>query len=134
MKLLLDTHAWLWFVLGDPQLSLAARDAILDPANMKFVSPASYWEVSIKIRLGKYVLAAPYAQFMRQAVAGNGFRFLHISPRHTELVATLPFVQVGTSQHRDPFDRLLVAQAPAEQMSLVSQDGKLAAYGVPVIW
>lgn len=134
MKLLLDTHTWLWFVLGDTQLSTAAKDAILDPANVKFVSPASYWEISIKISLGKYVLAVPYQRFMRQAIAGNGFRFLHISPRHTEVVATMPFLLFGASQHRDPFDRLLVAQATVEGMSLVSDDGRLGGYGVPIIW
>jgi PIN domain nuclease of toxin-antitoxin system len=81
MKLLLDTHAWLGFVLGDAHLSQTAREAILDPANVGFVSPASYWEISIKISLKKYTLQTPYPQFMRQAIVGNGFRFLHISPR-----------------------------------------------------
>jgi PIN domain nuclease of toxin-antitoxin system len=128
MNLLLDTHAWLWFVLGDPQLSVAARNHIHDPANVKFVSPASYWEISIKISLGKYTLNTPYLQFMRQAIGGNGFRFLHISPRHTERVSVLPL------HHRDPFDRLLIAQALVEGMSIASNDGNFAPYGVPVIW
>ena len=128
MNLLLDTNAWLWFVLGDPQLSPAAQAHILDPGNTKFVSPASYWEISIKISLGKYALNTPYPQFMRHAITGNGFRFLHISPYHTEQVSTLPF------HHRDPFDRLLIAQALVEGMTLVSNDGNFAQYGVQVIW
>jgi PIN domain nuclease of toxin-antitoxin system len=128
MNLLLDTHAWLWFVLGDSRLSAGARVHVLDAANVKFVSPASYWEVSIKINLGKYALNAPYPQFMRRAITGSGFRFLHISPRHTEKVSTLPFY------HRDPFDRLLIAQALVERMTIVTNDAEFASYGVPVIW
>jgi PIN domain nuclease of toxin-antitoxin system len=128
MNLLLDTHAWLWFVLGNPLLSPAARAAILDPANRKFVSPASYWEISIKISLGKYALAVPYPQFIRQAIVGNGFHFLHISPRHTERVSTLAF------HHRDPFDRLLIAQALVDGTTIVSNDGDFPPYGVPLIW
>jgi PIN domain nuclease of toxin-antitoxin system len=128
MKLLLDTHAWLWFVLGDSQLSANANNHIVDPANLKFVSPASYWEISIKMSLGKYTLNAPYREFMRRAIVGNGFRYLHISPRHTQQVSTLPF------HHRDPFDRLLVAQGIVEGMAIVSHDGNFAPYGVQVIW
>lgn len=128
MKSLLDTHAWLWFVLGDPRLSHTARNHILDPANINFVSPASYWEISIKVSLGKYSLDADYQQFMRKAIVGNGSRFLHISPRHTEQVSTLPY------HHRDPFDRLLIAQAMVEGMAIVSHDGGFSAYGVNLIW
>ncbi len=78
--------------------------------------------------MGKYSLNADYRQFMRQAISGNGFRFLHISPLHTEQVSILPFY------HNDPFDRLLVAQAMVEGMTIVSSDGKFTLYGVPVIW
>jgi PIN domain nuclease of toxin-antitoxin system len=134
MKLLLDTHAWLWFHLGDPQLSQGAKDHILDPANTKFVSPASFWEISIKISLGKYALNIPYAQFMHDSIIGHGFGALDITPRHTELVATLPFPVIGGKEHRDPFDRLLVSQAKVEGMSTVTDDAKLNAYGIPIIW
>jgi PIN domain nuclease of toxin-antitoxin system len=82
MNLLLDTHAWLWFHLGDPQLSQRAQDHILDPANIKFVSPASFWEISIKIRLKKYVLNVPYIQFMRDSIA--------IAPRTRNLSRRCP--------------------------------------------
>jgi hypothetical protein len=73
MKLLLDTHTLLWFVLGDPQLSSTARALILDPANTKLVSPASYWEIAIKVRTAKYKLNAPYDVFMQRGILGNGF-------------------------------------------------------------
>lgn len=134
MNLLLDTHAWLWFHLGDPQLSHTAKIHILDPANTKFISPASFWEISIKINLGKYRLNVPYAQFMNDSIMGHGFQVLAITPMHTEVVSTLPFQIIGGTQHRDPFDRLLISQAKAQGMGIVSDDGKFPPYGVPIIW
>jgi PIN domain nuclease of toxin-antitoxin system len=134
MNLLLDTHAWLWFHLGDPQLTQEAQKHILSPANSIFISPASFWEIAIKIRLGKYVLNIPYAQFMHDSIAGHGFKILNITPQHTEIVTTLPFPLVGGVEHRDPFDRLLIAQAVSEGMSIISNDAKFAAYSAPVIW
>ena len=128
MRLLLETHALLWFYLGDPQLSGAANATIVDPANEKWVSPASYWEIAIKISTGKYVLAEPYEDFCRNAIDANGFQVLHILARHTALLTTM------TYHHRDPFDRLLVAQALAEGMSVVSADTILDAYGVGRVW
>ena len=71
---------------------------------------------------------------MHDSIAGHGFRVLDITPRHTELVTTLPFPVVGGKEHRDPFDRLLISQARVEGMSIVSDDGKFPAYGIPVIW
>jgi PIN domain nuclease of toxin-antitoxin system len=134
MNLPLDTHAWLWFHLGGPHLSQTAKQHILDPANTKFVSPASLWEISIKISLGKYVLNIPYAQFMHDSIVGHGFQFLDISPQHTQLVSTLPFLVIDGKEHRDPFDRLLISQAITDGMSIVSDDGKFPSYAVPVIW
>ena len=134
MKLLLDTHAWLWFHLGDPKLSQTAQQHILDPANTKFVSPASFWEISVKIRLGKYQLAIPYAQFMHDSIAGQGFQVLNITPLHTEHLTTLPFPVIGGKEHRDPFDRLLISQARVETMSIVSDDRAFPAYGIPIVW
>jgi PIN domain nuclease of toxin-antitoxin system len=134
MNLLLDTHAWLWFFLGDPRLSAKARSTIEDPTNTKFVSPASYWEISIKISLGKYALNAPYGEFMRRAIEGQGFQVLHIARGHTERVSALSFPVLGGKEHRDPFDRIIVAQAMVEGMGLVSEDAILSAYGVRLIW
>jgi PIN domain nuclease of toxin-antitoxin system len=128
MRLLLDTHTLLWFALNDAQLSNTAMGVIMDPANEKMVSPASYWEIAIKISIGKYTLSQPYEDFMRSAIDMNGFGYLHIEPRHTASLITLPY------HHRDPFDRLLVAQALVEGLTLVSGDGTFDKYGVNRIW
>ena len=128
MRLLLDTHAFLWFVLGDPRLVQTARDRILEPTQTKLVSPASYWEIAIKISLGKYTLNEPYEAFMQRNIFGNGFSILPIEPKHTGVLTTLPF------HHRDPFDRLLVAQALVEQVPVLSADAMLDAYGITRLW
>lgn len=128
MKLLLDTHAVLWFVLGDRQLSATARALIDDSANEKLVSPASFWEIAIKISVNKYSLNEPYESFMQRGIAGNGFGILAIEPKHTAVLTTLPF------HHRDPFDRLLVAQAMIEQLPIVSADPLLDAYPIQRLW
>lgn len=128
MKLLLDTHTLLWFGLNDPQLSGTATSLIMDSSNQKLVSPASYWEIAIKIGLRKYAINRPYQEFMREAIDNNGFSYLHIEPRHTALLTTLP------RHHKDPFDRLLVAQALVEGMPIVSADAELDAYGVKRLW
>ena len=116
MRLLLDTHAFLWFILDEPQLSATARALIADPGNEIDVSPATYWEIAIKIRLGKYILPDPFQEFMEREIAINRFNILHIEPRHVAPLTILPF------HHKDPFDRLLVAQAMVEQIPLVSND------------
>jgi PIN domain nuclease of toxin-antitoxin system len=128
MRLLLDTHTFLWFVLDDPQLSSTARNLIEDPANEVDVSPASYWEIAIKIKLGKYALPQPYQQFMETQFAANDVHILPIEPRHTALLTTMPF------HHKDPFDRLLVAQALSDGVSIISVDSQLDAYGVQRVW
>jgi PIN domain nuclease of toxin-antitoxin system len=130
VKLLLDTHTVLWFYLGDPQLSAAASAAILDPANEKWVSPATYWEVAIKVSIGKYSMAQPFEDFWRNAIDMNSFQILHILPRHAAVVAAMPF----PPNHKDPFDRLLVAQALVEEMRVVSGDPKLDGYGITRLW
>jgi PIN domain nuclease of toxin-antitoxin system len=128
VNLLLDTHTLLWFALGDAQLSATARQLIEDPANTKFVSPASYWEIAIKISIGKYVLHQPYEIFFDRAIRQNGFLVLPIEVRHTAALTNLPH------HHRDPFDRLLVAQAMVEGLSLVSIDAALDAYPIQRLW
>ena len=130
MKLLLDTHTLLWYAQNDPQLSSMAQSLIQDMGNEVFVSPASYWEVAIKISIGKYSLNTPYETFMEQAIDGNLFRVLAILVTHTSVLTTLPFPK----NHKDPFDRLIVAQAIAEQMSIVSNDDKLDDYPVRRLW
>jgi PIN domain nuclease of toxin-antitoxin system len=128
MKLLLDTHAFLWFVLGDPRLVQSALDQIRNPAHVKLVSPASYWEIAIKISLGKYALNEPYEDFMQRGIVGNGFSVLPIEPKHTTALTTLPY------HHRDPFDRLLVVQAMVERVPILSIDPVFDAYGITRLW
>jgi PIN domain nuclease of toxin-antitoxin system len=128
VRLLLDTHAFLWFITNDAQLSTAAKALLADPNNVILVSPASYWEIAIKIRLGKYLLHTPYETFIMHGIAGNGFTVLPIEPKHTAVLTTLPM------HHRDPFDRLMVAQAMAEGTSLVSNDAALDAYPIQRLW
>ena len=128
MKLLLDTHAFLWFTLGDDRCSPAARKAIEDPLNQSWISPAAHWEIAIKIRLGRYSLPGDFEAFVAHAVNVNGFRILAIEPKHTAPLTTLPL------HHRDPFDRLIIAQAIVEQMIIVSADEALDAYPIARIW
>ena len=128
MRMLLDTHAFLWFILDDPQLSSTARNLIADSANDVDVSPASYWEIAIKIKLGKYSLPFPYSPFIESQISANDFRILTIEPRHTSLLTTMPL------HHKDPFDRLLVAQAQCDDIPIVSIDPQLDSYGVKRLW
>jgi PIN domain nuclease of toxin-antitoxin system len=128
MKMLLDTHAFLWFVLNDQQLSATARAHIVDSENDVLISPASYWELAIKVSLGKYTLSRSIDEFLDAGIAGNDFTILPILPAHRALVSTLPF------HHRDRFDRLLVAQAIVEGVPIVSGDPALDAYQVTRLW
>jgi PIN domain nuclease of toxin-antitoxin system len=128
MRVLIDTHAFLWFVLNDLQLSKRALAIIQDPANQVCVSPATYWEIAIKVGLKKLELRTDYDDFMQRGIAGNRFEILPIETKHTSLLIQLPL------HHRDPFDRLLVAQAMQEQIPVVSADVQLDAYGVTRLW
>ena len=128
MRLLLDTHAFLWFVLDDPQLSQTARSLISDAGNHAEISPAVYWELAIKVGLGKYSLSEPIAEFMEREILTNRFEILPIEPRHVGPLTSLAF------HHRDPFDRLLVAQAMIEGIPIVSADEALDAYPVVRLW
>jgi PIN domain nuclease of toxin-antitoxin system len=124
MRLLLDTHALLWFVWNHPSLSATARTLMSDPANTLLLSAATIWEIAIKVRVGKLTLADPYEVFMNQAVATTRLTVLPIEIRHAAGLTALPF------QHRDPFDRLLIAQAQVEQVPLLSADTVFDRYGV----
>jgi PIN domain nuclease of toxin-antitoxin system len=124
-RALLDTHALLWMLRGEQRISKAARAVIDDPAAPLVVSAASLWEIAIKRSLGK--LKAP-ADLARRLAAGGQVELLPIFPRHADAVADLPW------HHRDAFDRLLVAQALLEDLTLLSADPQLADYGVSVVW
>ncbi len=128
MRLLLDTHTLLWFLLDDPRLASSARAAIADGGNSVEISPASYWEIAIKISLGKYDLPEPYGRFMERELRDNAIRILPILPRHTAALTDLPFF------HRDPFDRLIIAQALVEGIPVVSGDSQFDAYPLRRIW
>jgi len=122
MKLLLDTHIFLWFIVGSPHLTAEDRALIEDERNRKFISVASLWEIAIKSSIGKLTLSAPFDQLIPQQLSLNGFELLPIDIPHLATVATLPF------HHRDPFDRLLIAQAVTEKMPVVSSDSAFDAY------
>ena len=128
MRLLLDTHALLWFYLGDSQLSRPAQDSIIDPSNIKLISPASYWEIAIKLSIQKYTLQVSYDEFIQEAVFDNGFEILPIEPRHTAALISLTF------HHKDPFDRMLIAQATVEGIPIVSVDSKFDPCPITRLW
>jgi len=125
---LLDTHSFLWFVLDDPKLSTPARSVIINPANDILISPATYWEMAIKVGRQKLDLRATFDEFMDRGIQGNCFEVLPIEVRHASALTTLPL------HHKDPFDRLLIAQASVEQIPIVSSDVSLDAYGINRIW
>jgi PIN domain nuclease of toxin-antitoxin system len=128
MKLLLDTHTFLWFIMGSPHLSADARTLIEDITNEKFFSVASLWEIAIKVSIGKLSLAAPLEVLIPQQLGLNGIELLNIKTDHAAMVATLPF------HHRDPFDRLLIAQAMVEKMNVIGIDTAFDAYPVTRLW
>ncbi len=128
MKLLLDTHSFLWFIGGNSRLSSRARTLIEDVSNDAFLSVASLWEMAIKISLDKLSLAQPFDILIPQQLGLNRIDLLGITVKHAAVVATLPFY------HRDPFDRLLIAQAQMEQMPIVSSDAAFDAYAVTRLW
>jgi len=128
VTLLLDTHSFLWFWWDDPQLSETAKQAICDATNRKLVSTVSCWEIAIKVSLKKLDLGAPYRGFIHQHMVRNNFELLQITDEHLAGLVELPFY------HKDPFDRLLVAQSLYEQIPIVSADPQLDAYGITRIW
>lgn len=128
MKLLLDTHAFLWWVDGTPALGRRATAAVADPQNEVMFSIASCWELAIKLSLGKLRVAQALDQFIPEQLRLNGFSVLDIRLAHAVRVAELPF------RHRDPFDRLLAAQALEEALTIVSADRVFRKYGVSVLW
>jgi PIN domain nuclease of toxin-antitoxin system len=127
MKLLLDTHALLWWWTDDPQLGATARAAIAAPANEVWVSAASAWEIATKQRLGKLGLPEAVTRF-NELIAADGFKLLAISAAHALRAGTHP------AEHRDPFDRMLAAQAELEAATLLTRDPALQAFGCPILW
>ncbi|MEA2172877.1 MAG: hypothetical protein QOD00_469 [Blastocatellia bacterium] len=127
MKLLLDTHAFLWFIDDSPGLSAQAK-ALLESDVELMISAASLWEIAIKSSIGKLTLAQPYETFIPQQLAQNSIEILPVELEHISVVATLPF------HHRDPFDRLLLDQAMVEQLPVVSADTVFDMYAIERLW
>jgi len=128
MKLLLDTHAFLWLVEGSPRMSLVAANAIYNPANDVTLSVASVWELAIKLGNKKLSLADPLEIFVGKWTTAYQIDLLTIQAPHALAIRVLP------DHHRDPFDRMLIVQALSEKMTLVTADSKFARYGVPILW
>ena len=128
MRVLIDTHVFLWWVEGDRALPAKVRALVANPENECLVSLASAWEMSIKSGLGKLKLALPVRRYLDEHVLANDFRYLEIRLAHIGRVETLP------RHHGDPFDRLLIAQALEEKLPVVSADPVFRKYGVKRIW
>jgi PIN domain nuclease of toxin-antitoxin system len=128
VQLLLDTHALIWWLAADEALSSTARNAIADSTNDVFVSAASAWEITTKYRIGKLSEAGLLAADVAGFVSAEGFIELPVTIRHGQLAGSLPGI------HKDPFDRILVAQAILAGMQIVSRDEILSAYGIVRLW
>lgn len=128
MALLLDTHAFLWWLAGDPQLSSAAATAIEKETEAVFVSAASVWEIATKYRIGKLPGIAAIATDLDGAIARHGFQGLAVGIRHAQMAGSMP------GSHRDPFDRMLIAQAILENVALVSNEVLFDSFGARRIW
>lgn len=128
MRALLDTNSFLWFISGSDRLSIDAKTVIADLQNQLVLSTASLWEIAIKVSLKKLALRQPYGQLIPQQLEENDIAVLPIELNHLRKIIDLPF------HHRDPFDRLIVAQALAEGLPVISSDAAFSRYAVGIIW
>ncbi len=128
MKLLLDTHAFLWFIAGDIQLDNHARQLIENLDNERHLSIASIWEITIKSSLGRLTAPTPPSALIREHVWSNAISLLGILPEHLDILHDLSY------HHKDPFDRLMIAQALHEEMVIVTKDQMFNLYDVPTQW
>lgn len=127
MRFLLDTHIFLWWVLDNPKLDERIRDFISDTEDPLFLSAASAWEMVIKSQIGKLELSEPVVEFIQKQLAANNIQSLDITTEHALSVFTLPML------HKDPFDRLLIAQAKVEHMVIITDDQLVKRYDVRVL-
>jgi PIN domain nuclease of toxin-antitoxin system len=128
MKILIDTHILLWFLEGDNQkISNAALNSITDKENEKFISIASLWEIAIKVNIGKLPLRSTFPKFLN-LISANGFEVLEIKYNHLIEYLSLPM------HHRDPFDRILIAQSVQEGFQVITKDPNLSSYKIKTIW
>ena len=126
MQLLIDTHILIWFLEGNKLLSKSRRQIVADSQNNVFVSIASLWEIAIKISIGKLTLAKPLANVIKQ-IEIEDFEILLISPEHTLRVSIMPF------HHRDPFDRVIIAQSQIENLPVLTDDNDFGSYGIKIL-
>jgi len=127
MKILLDTHTFLWFLAGASELSKAARAHIENPETEKYISIACFWEIAIKNSLGKLTLDVPFIELKTEAIKNN-FKILPISFEDTLQLNSLPF------HHRDPFDRIIISQAKENNLTLLSCDSNFGQYDINLLW
>lgn len=128
MKILLDTHTFLWWVVEDAQLSLKAKEIIANPDNKIYFSVVSAWEIIIKVGIGKLSLSEPPETYIPSRITSNQFEILAVQMPHILKINSLP------NFHKDPFDRLLIAQSLVEDLSLLTVDNAIAQYSVQTIW
>lgn len=128
MKLLLDTHAFLWFIAGDPKLSKKAKSNIENEKNENLISIASLWEIAIKTSIGRLTVSEPFETLIPRQIEINGFQILTINFKHIAKVASLPY------HHRDPFDRLLISQCIIENYPIISKDTVFDNYRIDRYW
>ena len=128
MRALLDTSSFLWFIAGSDSLSIKARDLIVDMNNDLFLSVASLWEIAIKMSIGKLKLLRSFEQIVPAQLEENFINILPIELNHLSQIIELPF------HHRDPFDRLIIAQSMTEGLPVISRDASFQMYPVEVIW
>lgn len=126
--LLLDSHAFLWMLSDDGRLGPRVRDAIMDPDTVAWLSAATVWELGIKVAIGRLHLNVSLRDLVRRAVAEGGLRVLDVTPDHALRAAELP------THHRDPFDRMLIAQARAEGLTLATCDARILEYDLATLW
>ena len=128
MRLLLDTHTFLWFIGGDTALSPYARQLIEDRTSERLLSIASLWEMAIKASLGRLTLTLSFTDLVAEHVHGNAIELFEILPRHLDVLTTLPF------HHKDPFDRMIIAQSQAENIPILSRDSAFDDYAIRRLW
>ena len=128
MSYLLDTHTFLWFINDDASLSSTAKALLEDPENTIYLSVASIWEMAIKVSLHKLEMPSPFTDFIDEQLDKNTIILLNIKTAHTGIVATLPF------HHRDPFDRLIIAQSKVEDIPIIGKDVIFDDYGIKRLW
>ena len=128
MRILLDTHTLIWFFAGNSQLSATARILIEDEDNHRLVSIASIWEMAIKESKGHLNLSVPFEDYIGQKLSLENFNLLNINLEHLNAIVTMPF------HHKDPFDRLLIAQSMVEEIPILSKDSAFDAYSINRIW